>query len=144
MEYKLLVFSSGMLILKKHNGMYSFLFLKANAEGTCLPLGFSYFLHYHCFRHSRIWVFFLIVRLGKKPRCTWILKHLEEISWGILCSKNAVCSKSVSWLLWNWTFYPIIFSSSRASSAFFFLSNSADSNALGPWATCSYGSSNPQ
>lgn len=31
-----------------------------------------------------------------KPRCTWILKGLEEISGGILCSKNAVCRKSVS------------------------------------------------
>lgn len=69
---------------------------------------------------------FLVVRLGKKKkRCTWILKVLEEISGGIICSKNAICSKSVPWLLWKWTFYPSLSSSSRASSAFFFLCNSA-------------------
>lgn len=35
-------------------------------------------------------------------------------------------------LMWNWTFYPRLSSSSRAFSTFFFLCNSAASRALGP------------
>ena len=67
-------------------------------------------------------MFSLVERLERKKKCTWILKDLEEISGGITCSKNAICSKSVSWLLWNWTFYLRLPSS---STAFFFLCNSA-------------------
>lgn len=68
MEYKLLVFFSGMLILKKHNGMCSLLFLKAKEVGKCLPLGFSYFLHYQ-FQTEQDMGFF-VVRMEKKQNRT--------------------------------------------------------------------------
>lgn len=58
----------------------------------------------------------------KKKKVPWILKDLEGISGGITCSKIAICSKFVSWLLWNRTFYLRL---SSSSNVFFFLCNSA-------------------
>lgn len=98
MKYKLLVFFSGMLILKKHSGMCSLIF---EGKGSGKVFAFGLFLFSSLPVLDRAGYGFFGSENGKKkpqnkPRCTWNLKGLEEISGGILCSKNAVCSKSVS------------------------------------------------
>lgn len=100
-------------------------------ESVCLWAFLIFFIT--SFRQSRIWVF--CSENGKKTKTKQTKVHLNFERPGRNFRRHFMqqkCRLQKICLLWNWTFYPRLSSSSRASSTFFFLCNSAASSALGP------------